>query len=100
MSFNQWVSRQLRTGKTRQHPGKRRSRKTSPLRVEQLESRRLLALVTLGLPNGGVLITPDPNMQFADMTMGPDPDYYSVTLTFSHSNQVQYSWTRLTAIAE
>ncbi len=104
MSFGEWFSRQLRTGKkSRQRPGKRRSHEASRLRVEQLESRRMLALVVLPNPNvpGGVVIEPDPNMAFADMTMGQDPDYYTVNLTFSRgSDTVSYSWTRVSAIAE
>ena len=103
MSFGERFSRQLRTGKIRQRPAKRRSRNASRLRVEQLESRRMLALVVLPNPNvpGGVVLTPDPQMAFFDMTTGPDPDYYTVNLTFSRSTDtVSYSWTRVTKLAE
>ncbi len=97
MSLSEWVLRQPRTEKARQPLRKYRHGKRSRLRFEELESRRLLALITQGLPNGGVLITPDPQMQWLDMSApSQDLDYYSLTLTFTHSNQVQYSWTRLT----
>ncbi len=100
MSFGEWVSRQLSSQQTRKHRAKCRHRKASRLRVEELEARRLLAL-TVTNQGGTWLFAPDQNMQFADMTTGPDPDYYLVELFFQKgTNQVQWQWSRLTSYAE
>ena len=95
--FSHWVSRrfdELRSRRKSQKPKRNRRRCFG---IEQLEPRKVLALVGIHNPDNSWTIEPEQMRSLPGGGTGPDPNYYLVDLVFHEgSNTVTCNWNDLT----